>query len=427
MAVTIGFTEQQSSEQLLTLWGRLDARNRELGYARYDFGDVQSHPVVRRLAAGKAGRLLLKPLQALELASPKLWRRVLGIPKQVVPSLFYHLGMTYTVRGRLSAPPDNIAQSVEEVCRRALELRLDAEHVCWRHPYMHHAGTWRGGLDPGVPPSCGHHTARVGLMLLYAGETLGQPDLTHAGISAARALLAYHRWNTCSDGSCTVSYYPDTRDEVINTGADAAVLLAAVPGAERTPAMQTSLEGLTRMIVSEQLPDGSWYYCTRRHYENLGGARIIDNHHTAMNLGALTRLVGSGALPPSLAEAARKALDLGVEFYLENLFRPDGRGRHMIGRRRPCGVVGYSEGVSALSAYLDGAGGRSRAAAAKAGKMAPRLLANAIDRFVDRKTGDVACYRFFGRPYHIQSARWGSAPLMQAITDYVACRETTRS
>jgi hypothetical protein len=47
------------------------------------------------------------------------------------------------------------------------------------------------------------------------------------------------------------------------------------------------------------------------------------------------------------------------------------------------------------------------------------MLNVAIEQFVDRRTGDVACYRFFGRPFHIQSARWGSAPLMQAITDYL--------
>ncbi len=405
------------AEQLLTLWNLLDERNRCLGYARYDFGDVKSHSLLLWLARGRGKRIVLKALQGIELAAPMTWRRILGIRKQVVPSLFYHLGMTYMVRALLPDPPPCKAL-LEHVCRSALDLRLDGEHVCWEHPYSHHAASWRDEPRIDVPLSCAHHTGRVGLMLLKAGQYLDRPDLREAGTSAAKALMTYHNWQVYPDKTCTVSYYPHTRDEVINTGADAAVLLAAVPSEQRTSKMQESLEGLVRMVVSEQQTDGSWHYCTRRHYERFGGARVIDNHHTAMNLCALAVIGRLDVLPRNLAEDARDALERGTRFYLNELFLPDGRGLHLIGSRQSTGIVGYSEGVSALSAYLGGSV-VSSSVATQVREMIPKMIAIAVDQFVNLRTGDVACYRFFGRPFHIQSSRWGSAPLMQAITDYL--------
>jgi hypothetical protein len=405
---------------LLKIWGLMHARNMTLGSARFDFGDIASHPLFLWASRHRWSRWGIKALRTPEIIFPMTYRQVLGISKQVVPSLFYHLGLTYLDREHLPAADSCARKHTEENCRAALEHRAQAEHVCWKHPYDHHAAAWRTGSKDARPPSCAHHTGRVGLMLLRVGQAHRRTDFEAAGISSARALLEYHNWHDYDDDTCTVSYYPTSDDEVINTGADAAVLLAAIPPDRRSPSMQVRLDGLVRMLVTEQHDDGAWDYCTRRHYERFGGRRIIDNHHSAMNVAALAHVLASGALEVDLRRAAEDSLERGLRFYLEGFYDEDGLGAYFAGGDRPACVVGYCEGIASMRAALLVCDVLSRGLVARVRRSLPRILARAIREFYDPETGDVACERWFGRRYQIQSARWGSAPLMQAITDYLS-------
>ena len=412
-------TADLGKSRLVELWHLMDDRNRELGLERYDLGDVHSHPLLRRLSRGRLGRVVARALRAPDLIAPLWWRAVLGVPRTVVPSVFYHLGLSYLDRERLAGGPAFPPGEANAVCEAALRRRLDADLVCWQHPYSHHAAGWRSEAESCPhPPSCAHHTGRVGFMLVTVGRAHNRAQFIDAGTSAARALLSYHAWHNYDDGSRTMSYYPFSDDEVINTGLDAAMLLAAVP--DRTDEMQAALDGLLRTALAEQHPDGSWDYCTRRHYERFGGPRVVDNHHTAMVLAALARILALGAAPEELLRPITQAIETGLRFYLDELFLPDGTGLYFPGRRRRTGVVGYTEGIGAVRAALQKVCLLPRDLAMRAAAMLPILLSRAIDGFLDVQTGDVACCRFFGRPYHLRSARWGSAPLMQAVTDLLS-------
>lgn len=407
-------------DRLLKLWHLMDMRNQELGWARYDSGDVQSLPFMLQVSRHSFGRIFVKASQIPELIAPIIWRRLLGVPKKVVPSVFYHCGMAYLGREQVVWGMAFDPERAEDVCREALAHRCEGKHVCWEHPYKYHATAFKKkAVNPKVPPSCAHHTCRVGLMLLRVGQAHNRDDLIEAGASAAQALLDYHRWHVYDDGTCAMSYYPFTEDEVINTSADAAVLLASLPAGQRTEIMQSRLDGIVKMLAAEQHPDGSWDYCTWRHYETSGGECFIDNHHSAMNVAGLAHVLASGSISPQMHQEAQKTLENGLRFYLEAFYLPDGTGLYFPGRGRRTSVVGYCEGVSALCACLCQPRLISSELAAKAADLLPRILARAMGNFLDPSTGDVASYRFFGRPYYIQSARWGSAPLMQAITDYL--------
>ena len=403
---------------LVKLWNHLEARNQFLGPARYDWGDLRSHPLIWWLGKKRAGLFAIKILQGFELIAPILWRRVLGVQRTVVPSLYYHLGLAYLSREIVIKEIEH--DVTDKACSDVLALRLDAPHICWMHPYKHHGGQIRDFHHHNdVPASCAHHTARIGCMLLRVGTKHGKADFVEAGVSTANAIIAYHNVRSYNDGTCTISYYPHTDDEVINTGADAAVLFAYVPKHKRSQMMIEYCNGLVRMIVDEQKPDGSWDYCTRRHYDKTGDTPSIDNHHSAMNLGALGNILRTSILSDDIAADARKVLTKGMDFYLENLFLPDGTGLYEPNRRRETGVVGYSEGMSAICTALTYPPLLPEQTHLKALEMLPKLMNKALD-FVIPRTGDVACYRFFGRLNNIQSARWGSVPLMQAIMEYLA-------
>lgn len=401
--------------ELLQIWDRIDLHNRQLGWARFDHRDFLCHPAFMSLSGHRAQKLVRYVLGVLDWGVPFQLRKVMRIPKQVVPTAFYHVGTAYLHRERLGDwASDWESKKADMVCESALERRLEAEYVCWGHPYPMHGSRWRTALVQEMPPSCAHHVARLGTLLLQIGKAHSNPEFVKMGISAARAVLAYHNWHEYSDGSCTVSYYPDTEDETINTCADVAALFACIPPEMCPQECQTRLEGIVRMVLREQRKDGSWYYCTAKHYEKFQDTRRIDNHHSAMVLQALAKIICLGNLPHSLKGKTQLAIEKGLAFYLEHFYLDDGTGSSFPEGRHRTGIVGYTEGIAAIFWVMQSKAVRQPDLKTRAIAMVPKMLHKALN-FLDRKTGDVAIERFWGYNHHIRSLRWGSGPLMESM------------
>jgi len=405
----------QSQESLLELFNLLDLRNQQLGWERYDWRDLDSHALLLPQGATFGRRTLRYVVRGTDLLAPAVVHRLLRVRKTIVPTAFYHVGMAHLLWERLTGEKPVGRDPLEEACSEAFAARLDAAHLCWDHPYSAHASSWKQNNETESPSSCLHHTTRLGELFLRAGASRRRQDWTDAGISAANALMTYHNWTTHDDGSVTVSYYPFTRDETINTATDAAMMLSLIPQAVREPHVQRRIDGVIRTVLSEQQGDGSWYYCTSRHYERTSDRKFIDNHHTAQVLQALGKIAATGTLEAHVAEDVRASIARGLQFYLDRFYDSSGRGSYFpTARSRPAHIVGYTEGIAAVywafrcGAIRDACGTRQYAEKVSA------MMANAI-KMVDRRTGDVACTRVLGRCYHIQSLRWGSGPLMEAI------------
>lgn len=400
----------------LECWNRADERNRRLGWARFDWGDLDSHSWILSGRPGVKTRLLRYALRGADFLAPLLIHRLVRMPSQVIPTAYYHVGLSYLLREQLTgAPRDWSSQAVIDVCSGALMHRIESKEACWEHPYMHHAGNWKVLTGDDRPPSCAHHTARVGEMLLKAGKRHDRQDFIEAGISAAGAMMTYHNWNTYDDGTCTVSYYPFTEDETINTAADTAALFAEIPVDRRDPGVQARLDGIVRTVVKEQQPDGSWFYCTERHYAKTGDTKFVDNHHSAQVLQALGKIRIQGALPEPLRKTAAQSIERGLRYYLDHFYDERGRGYYFPDSpRRSTPIVGYSEGIAAIYWAFKSNSLTDPSLVRKASSLIPKMAESAL-ALMNRATGDVACTRFLGRNYHIQSLRWGSGPLMEAL------------
>lgn len=403
--------------KLLGALERMERRVRELGLERYDPSDILSHPFVIYLTSGRLRRYAGHLIKLAELYMPVVLRRLARTRRELVPTTLFHLGMTYLYRESLE--DSGLAsghERADEMCRRALEISLPGEYLAWRHPYAVHALGWRRAelRREGVPPSCAHHTARLGLLLLRTGLAHGRPDFLHAARSAANAMLEYHRWHHHEDGSSTVSYYPDSDDEVINTGAEVAALLALLPGSLQEERDRLMCRQLVRMLVLEQRVDGGWDYVTRRHARATGASSGPDNHHQAMILGALVEVLRSGLLSGLEREEAERPLKLGLWYYLAHLCRPDGFCLHYPGKRRQSSIAGYCEGVLALLAATRLPCIAQTELAGRARGLVPRILDYVFKSYYNASTGDVACLERHGKTYDVRSIRWGSGLLMQA-------------
>jgi hypothetical protein len=404
------------NERLFGLWDLIDRRNRQLGWRRFDWSDLESLPWLLSAGSGPKGRVLRVGVRGLDMVAPVQFHRLLRMKPQVIPTAFYHVGTAYLVRNRTADGGAIPAADIAAICRTALSHRLDAPFVCWSHPYAHHAGTWKREASDDRPPSCAHHTARVGELLVRAGLDLGIDELVLAGVSAANALMTYHNWSYTGESGCTVSYYPFTDDETINTAADVAVLFGVAPPEHRSDLMQARLEGIVRMALSEQLPDGSWRYCTRRHYARTGDTPFIDNHHSAQVVQALSKLCIEGGLPAGLRRDALAGIRSGITYYLEKFYDSEGRGSYFPDSpARETPIVGYSEGIAAIYWALRCGAITTAEERLRTRDMASKMLDRALE-LINPKTGDVACTRIYGRKYHLRSLRWGSGPLLEAIS-----------
>jgi hypothetical protein len=228
-------------------------------------------------------------------------------------------------------------------------------------------------------------------------------------------LIEYHRWNFYDDGTATMSYYPDSDDEVVNTGAEAALLLAALPPDLQSEAHVDYARRLFKMVLDEQRDDGLWNYVTRRHAESKGASGGPDNHHNAMILAALAESSHLPVFESAEGQARlRLAVERGMTAYLSNFVDATGRCYRHPSRRRQGGVDDYTEGLRATLAVLKLLR-EDTSLFKKINVVIPHFMDRAVNAFYDEQSGKVGTYRRFGKTYSIGSIGYGSGCMMEAI------------
>lgn len=406
--------------KLIRMLKRLDEKIKQTGFSRHDPTDARSHPFFLFFERG-IRRYLGRPLLLWEWFMPWFWRRLLGIQSKVVPTALYHVGMTHLYVNQISPRP--FSTRIEQICEEALELSLDGTHLAWEHPYALHAYGWRlpSLRRSGIPPSCAHHTARLGLLLLRAGRAQGRLDFIDAARSAADALLDYHRWHHHDDGTSAVSYYPDSNDEVINTGAEVALLLAELPPDRRSAEHERRARRLFRMVVKSQREDGLWDYVTEQHAEALGPSGGADAHHNAMILGALARVATLRLFDENdKAVALQRTIVRGTEAFLDSFVERDGSCRLHPGSGRLGGLLDYSEGLLAMNAVASTLNGRNGPLVVRIERLVPLVVKKMVDTYYLPEEEEVATYKRFGKLYSVGSISCGSGPFMETIASTLA-------
>lgn len=112
-------------------------------------------------------------------------------------------------------------------------------------------------------------------------------------------------------------------------------------------------------------------------------------------------------------EALAGCIKRGLDAHLKGFCSPP-LAVETWGKKRGSCVVGYSESVVLLVEALEVPFVRGRLRE-RCLEGSHRLLAEAFSRLLDRKTGEVACFKRFGLRYHIGSIRWGSGALLEAV------------
>ncbi|MEO0329694.1 MAG: hypothetical protein AAF217_13985 [Pseudomonadota bacterium] len=414
-----------SAEKTDTLVANLLAEINSTGLARYDPTDVMSSPAFSAMAE-RLGRPGYLALRLAEHWLPMTIRRVFRVDKTIVPTTYWHILETY--RHRFTAGHAQAAECLHSLALNCIENGVWAdETLCWPHPFSFHGAAWRSAAFQPTkerPDNCAHNTARNGLALLNAAKTIAAPELCDAGIAAARAMIKHNNWFWYDNGDrCAVSYYPSSQDEVINTGADVALLLASAYQASNYQLFADRARGLLSMVIAEQNADGSWQYATKAHENRLGPAAGPDNHHHAMTFRVLAKVLDQQPYLFADVHQAQNALIMGIDYYLKELSESSGYCRFAPRKNREADIAGYCEGALALGCAQITLAKFDNAAAKRVERRCNAILRYTIDRFVRSNPTRVISRFRFGTAYDIGSIRWGSGLLLEALTQQKAMRK----
>ncbi|MCD6377699.1 MAG: hypothetical protein J7L99_02475 [Planctomycetes bacterium] len=406
---------------------RLMYRNDELGLARFDPSDIESRfpfTWLYRRYPSRIARLGVRLLKIPAILAPITYRRILGVPRYICPTVYHHLGRAYWYA--LTWAPESADEwrsRLAEICDGALENSIMYNGFrTWGCGRDHMAVD---GLKSAETP-CAHMITRVGLLLLLAGKTLNEQKYIDAAVESGLILCKEFNWHTKPNGGLTVSFFVGGEDETINVCADTALLLAELMASgyeeEQFP---ERFVGLVRMINNEQDDHGKWMYVTHDYSEKVTKNTAADNSHSAFVISALIRILKTGLLEPSLAEKTRQTAAKGLEWYCKTFFRPDGFSFDLDNGVREASVTSYAEGVMCMCHAMGSDDIPTKLKdSLNLKNLAHTTLQRAIKRFVNCKTWDVASHRYGPVRVNMRSIRWGSGPLMEAISHYLAWKKS---
>ncbi len=137
-----------------------------------------------------------------------------------------------------------------------------------------------------------------------------------------------------------LSYSPNDNQKVYNATMKGARLLAQVYSIKKDNELLLEAEKVVKFVINNQNKDGSWYY-------SKGDARKwVDNFHTAYVLDALDdfiRLTGKVKY--------RWNLELGLDYYLNNLFTSEGIPKYYSNKFYPIDSTELAQSIITLSRF----------------------------------------------------------------------------
>ncbi|MDQ8205004.1 hypothetical protein [Pelagicoccus sp. SDUM812003] len=255
----------------------------------------------------KIGTLAVAPMVACEAFFP--WTRRLYFPKQRLPISDAHFAMGFAALYRLTQNESHLERS-----KHFLQVLEDTRcpkysEFCWGYPF-----NWQTV----------HSTIEAGTPLItttpYCFEAFrdlhridGNDKWHEIMLSVAKHALVDYQDVPTGDESATCTYMPYGRTHVVNASSYRAALLYAGWKLTGEDAYKETADRNIRFVLESQKPDGSWPYATD------GSRDFVDHFHTCFVMKGLIK-VNTFAPNPAI----ERALEKGIDYYLEHLFDEDG-------------------------------------------------------------------------------------------------------
>jgi len=200
----------------------------------------------------------------------------------------------------------------------------------------------------------------------------------------------------CEADRLCFSYTPVDSNFVHNANLLGASLLIRLHSVCRDPALETVSLGSLRYTLDHQRDDGSWYYA------ETNSQRWVDSFHTGFNLQALQYFKEEG-----YGSLCDRQYDLGLEYYRDHFFLPDGTPKYYDDRVYPIDIHSPCQAIVVFGSRLG-----------RGWPLAEKVMDWMLQHMVDRQG-----YFYFrkGRflTNRIPYMRWSQAWAFHALTSFL--------
>lgn len=385
----------------------------EYGLERYDVRDIRWLPYLQENKTGQ--KLLRKMFLGAECFFPIYLRKLLKIEKSLFPTTF-----TFLANAFLVAEKNNIDLSCKKKSFELMEMCLsnylrEEDGKIW----------WDGGenkffypekdVEKKTPSLNMHALARCNQSLIDIGDYYHIEKYQEIVYKTVDWILNQHNifyYDNCAN----ISYYYNSDECTLNINTEFCQLISMLPQEQIKPQYKEVFNGILNLLLEEQEENGSWGYYSKRHIEKYKIENTIDCHHTATVLYNLIYVSCSQIIEDLKREKLIKAIESGMEFFIDSFFQDSsGKGKALIGYRRPASPMQYSEAVLALCTFIEYRSLFHEKLVKRAENLLP-LLADRLLMFI-QKDGSVPCDKVI-RWFNINSINWGNGAVLQALLRY---------
>lgn len=410
--------KKSEEAELINLCQKIVDNVENRGLYRYDRADVKWLPTVNK--KGYFYRILRIFILVLDSFFPITLRKVLHIKKTIPPTTYTYLGNAYLF--------------AEEFEYRLIKKQsaCGIVELCLNHYFVYENGNawWNPSLPKPLLPILDkqndkrptmnmHSMARCNILLLNLYAKYRNEKYLNIAYDSLVTTLCNHVITFFEAGCVSVNYYYNTDDCTINVNSEFAQWISMLPLEKKTEKLSNILNGILKLILKEQLPDGSWTYYSLDYHKRYNLPLSIDCHHTGTILNNMLQVIKSEWISGPLREELIEAIDRGMRFYINNFFDVDtGKGKTYIGSSRPAGPVQYSEAICAFCEYLDTKFPINNQLKIDICKILPKVV-NCIISFVNLKDGSSPSEKVIKWVY-LDSIRWGNGPILEALLRYLS-------
>jgi hypothetical protein len=229
--------------------------------------------------------------------------------KQRLPIADAHYAMGFAFLFRVSGKEEDYRKAVHFLEVLEKTRCPGYEHFCWGYPFDWETRT--GTIPAGTPLITTTPYAYEAFIDVYAIDK-NERWLQVARSTAEHAFRDIKDFEVSRDAS-TCSYTPFDKGGVINASAYRAFLLTHAAMQFSAKQYAEAAERNLNFVLQSQQPNGSWLYAADSVRD------FVDHFHTCFVMKALAKiekLTGH--------EGCRRAIERGVEYYVQSLFDTDG-------------------------------------------------------------------------------------------------------
>ena len=388
------------------------------GYYRYDLLDFKKNTKIS-LKSSSLYRVRSIILAAEEFF-PYIMRKIFHIEKRILPTTYTHIANAYYFieKNKVSCKKKETA---EEIMEKLLKEYLTIEnHVPWWNYEREIFVDVVKELDSKRPTMHMHGLARCNMLLIRLGMSKNRSDWVELAYKSAVNTIRHH--SLCKQGDkVSISYFYNTRDCVINVNSEFAMWLGML---KRYYFINEEMEeifcGIVKMIISEQNDAGGWAYNSKEYIIKYGKSDAIDCHHNGTILYNLISIAGYNILEENLQLELIKAINKGMQFYVEKFFSKPTKVKTYLDLHRPAGPTQYSEAIFAFCEYIKNENIFELFLVNKVKEILPIALKKDM-KFI-KKDGSADSEKVI-KWINIDSIRWGNGPVLEAIMRYIDCME----